>query len=213
MTSRALRKILIATGNLGKLREIRAELDGVPAEFVGLADVPKLGQVEEVHDSFGENADLKALQYSKMSGLWTLADDSGLQVDALGGEPGVRSARYAGQDCDDARNNAKLLAELAKVPEEKRGARFRCCLSLAGDGKIIARAEGVIEGRIAFSEKGKNGFGYDPLFYVPKCDCTTAQMEPKQKNAVSHRGQAIRAMKEKLVSALECCEIQKTLGT
>ena len=168
----------------------------MPAEFLCLADLPPLAQAEEIHDSFRENADLKALYYSNLTDLWTLADDSGLEVDALGGAPGVLSARYAGPDCDYARNNAKLLAELADTPEEKRTARFRCCLSLAADGKILASSEGVIEGRIALTEQGRNGFGYDPLFYVPEHGCTTAQMAPEQKNAVSHRGQAIRAMKQ-----------------
>ncbi|NIA06257.1 MAG: XTP/dITP diphosphatase [Actinobacteria bacterium] len=191
-----LRKILIATQNQGKLREIQSELAGLSAEFACLADLPSLAEVEEIHDTFRENADLKALYYADLTGLWTLADDSGLEVDALGGAPGVFSARYGGPDCDDARNNAKLLAELADVPDEKRTARFRCCLSLAADGKIIARSEGILHGRIAFSPQGHNGFGYDPLFYVPEHGCTTAQMSPEQKNAVSHRGQAIRAMKQ-----------------
>ena len=167
-----------------------------------LADIKKMKEVEEIHDTFAENADLKALEYSKMSGLWTLADDSGLEVDALDGGPGVRSARYAGEDCDDEKNNAKLLTELADVADEKRTARFSCCISLAGEGKIISRSEGVTEGRIGFEERGTNGFGYDPLFYVPKYDCSTAQMSPEQKNAVSHRGQAVRGMKEMLAKVL-----------
>ena len=189
------RKILIATKNRGKLREIQTELAELPWEFICLADLKPLTEAQEIHDNFRENADLKALHYSNLTGLWTLADDSGLEVDALGGAPGVLSARYAGADGDDARNNAKLLAELADVPDEKRTARFHCCLSLADDDKILARSEGVIEGRIAWTEQGKNGFGYDPLFYVPEYGCTTAQMTAKQKNAISHRGQAMRAMK------------------
>jgi len=188
-------KILIATKNRGKLREIQTELAELPWELICLADLEPLAQAQEIHDSFRENADLKARYYSSLTGLRTLADDSGLEVDALGGAPGVLSARYAGADGDDARNNAKLLAELADVPDDKRTARFRCCLSLADDDKILARSEGVIEGRITRTEQGKNGFGYDPLFYVPEKGCTTAQMTSKQKNAISHRGQAIRAMK------------------
>ena len=188
-------KILIATKNRGKLREIQTELAELPWEIICLADLEPLAQAQEIHDSFRENADLKARYYSSLTGLRTLADDSGLEVDALGGAPGVLSARYAGADGDDARNNAKLLAELADVPDDKRTARFRCCLSLADDDKILARSEGVIEGRITRTEQGKNGFGYDPLFYVPEKGCTTAQMTSKQKNAISHRGQAIRAMK------------------
>jgi len=191
-----LRKILIATENIGKLSEIQTELAEVPVELICLADRNPLAKAQEIHDSFCENADLKALHYSNLSGLWTLADDSGLEVDALGGAPGVVSARYAGPDCDDACNNAKLLSELAGVPDERRTARFRCCLSLAADGKILARSEGVIEGRIALVGQGHNGFGYDPLFYVPAKACTVAQMTAEQKNAISHRGQAIRAMKQ-----------------
>jgi XTP/dITP diphosphohydrolase len=195
-----LRKIVIATQNQGKLREIQSELAGLSADFICLADLPSVAQAEEIHDTFAENANLKALHYADLTGLWTLADDSGLEVDALGGAPGVISARYAGPDCDYARNNAKLLDELADVPDQKRTARFRCCLSLAADGKIIARSEGVIRGRITLAQQGHNGFGYDPLFYVPEHGCTAAQMSPQQKNAVSHRGQAIRAMKQILLT-------------
>ena len=196
------RKILIATNNRGKLREIQTELAELPVELVCLADLEPIEEAEEIHDNFRENADLKAVYYSRLSGMWTLADDSGLEVDALGGAPGVLSARYAGADCDAARNNAKLLAELAEVPDEKRTGRFRCCLSLAAEGKIIGRAEGIIEGRIARAEQGENGFGYDPLFYIQEKGCTAAQLGAEEKNAISHRGQAIRAMKKIIVEKL-----------
>ena len=188
-------KVLIATENRGKLSEIQAQLADLPAQLICLADLEPLAQPQEIHHTFRQNADLKALYYSNLTGLWTLADDSGLEVDALDGAPGVFSARYAGPDCNHARNNAKLLGELADLPDLKRTARFRCCLSLAADGRIIARSQGLLEGRIAFTQQGQNGFGYDPLFYVPANACTLAQMQPEQKNAISHRGQAVRVMK------------------
>ena len=190
---------LIATQNRGKLREIQAELAELDVELACLADLAPLAEAVESGRTFAENADLKALHYSGLTGLWTLADDSGLEVDALDSRPGVFSARYAGPRADDARNNAKLLAELADVPAEKRTAKFRCAMSLAAQGKIIARSQGTIEGRITFSEQGQNGFGYDPLFYVSEKGCTAAQMSPEQKNTISHRGQAIRAMKQILL--------------
>lgn len=198
MVSKSCR-ILIATQNRGKLPEIQAELDGLNVQLLCLADLKSMPEAQETGLTFTENADLKALHYNRLSGLWTLADDSGLEVDALNAQPGVFSARYAGPDCDDARNNAKLLTELAGVPQEKRTARFRCAMSLAANGKIIARSQGTIEGQITFTEHGQNGFGYDPLFYVPDKACTTAQMPPAQKNAISHRGQATRAMKAILI--------------
>ncbi len=192
-------RILLATKNRGKLREIQAELADLALEFVCLADLDPLPAAVESGPTFADNADLKALHYSGLTGLWTLADDSGLEVDALDSRPGIFSARYAGPDADDDRNNAKLLAEMARVPEQKRTARFRCAMSLAAQGRIIARSQGTIEGRITFSRQGQNGFGYDPLFYVSEKGCTAAQMSPEQKNAVSHRGQAIRAMKQILL--------------
>ncbi len=192
-------KILIATQNHGKLREIQAELADLDLELVCLGDIDPLPEAVESGSTFAENADLKALHYSDLSGLWALADDSGLDVDALDSRPGVFSARYAGPDADDDSNNTKLLAELANVPEQKRTARFRCAMSLAADGKIIARSQGTIEGQITFGLQGQNGFGYDPLFYVSEKGCTAAQMSPEQKNAISHRGQAIRAMKQILL--------------
>ncbi len=173
-----------------------ADLD---VELVCLAELDPLPGAVESGRTFAENADLKALHYSGLTGLWTLADDSGLEVDALDSRPGIFSARYAGRDADDASNNAKLLAEMANVPDEKRTARFRCAMSLAAQGRIIARSQGSIEGRITFSEQGQNGFGYDPLFYVDEKGCTTAQMPPEEKNAISHRGQAVRAMKQILL--------------
>ena len=193
-------RLLIATQNRGKFTEIVAELADLHLKLLCLADLDPLVEAQETGSTFSQNADLKALHYCALTDLPTLADDSGLEVDALDGAPGVYSARYAGPDCNDARNNAKLLAELADVPAEKRTARFRCAVSLAHHGKIIARTQGTIEGRITFTEKGHNGFGYDPLFFVPPKGCTTAEMPSQQKNAISHRGQAIRAMKKILLA-------------
>ena len=181
------------------MREIQAELAQLNVELLCLADLEPLPEAVESGKTFSENADLKALHYGGLTGLCTLADDSGLEVDALDSKPGVFSARYAGPDCDDLRNNAKLLNELANVPNEKRTARFRCAMSLAFEGKIIARSQGTIEGRITLTEQGQNGFGYDPLFYVDNKCCTSAQMPPEEKNAISHRGKATRAMKQILL--------------
>ena len=192
-------KILIATGNRGKLREIRHILSDTPVEIVCLGDVDAGGGVEETGATFAENADQKAVYYSELARLPTLADDSGLEVDALGGAPGVFSARYAGPGCSDDDNNGKLLGELADVNEEERTARFRCAVSFAVEGKVLARSEGTIEGRIGFENKGRNGFGYDPLFYVPEEGCTAAELLPERKNIISHRGQAFRAIKDILL--------------
>ncbi len=195
----AISKILIATGNRGKLREIRHILSDTPVEIVYLGDVDASAAVEETGATFAENADQKAVYYSTLIHLPTLADDSGLEVDALGGAPGVFSARYAGPGCSDDDNNGKLLGALADVNEEERTARFRCAVSFAMEGKVLARSEGAIEGRIGFKNKGRNGFGYDPLFYVPEEGCTAAELLPERKNIISHRGQAFRAIKDILL--------------
>ncbi|MCG3177717.1 MAG: dITP/XTP pyrophosphatase [Phycisphaerae bacterium] len=195
--------ILLATGNPGKLREIQAEMADLPVRWRTLADFPAIIPPQETGDTFAANADLKAVYYSNVTGLWTLADDSGLVVDALGGAPGVHSARYAGPAQNDASNNARLLAELGDRPAERRTARFRCALSLADGERILLRAEGAIEGVIGKRPRGSNGFGYDPLFYVPAIGCTTAELPPDRKNAISHRGQAVRKLHVMLKELLE----------
>lgn len=188
-------EILVATRNVGKLREIRQLVADCPLICRGLDEFPELGDVAETGVTFAENARLKALHYAAATGLDTLADDSGLEVDALGGAPGVFSARYAGSPKDDAANNRKLVAALARVPAEQRTARFRCALALARGDTIVLEAAGTLEGRIIAEPRGDNGFGYDPHFLVPHLERTVAELPADQKNALSHRGQALRALR------------------
>ena len=198
--------IVVATGNPGKLGEIREVLGDLSVSVLGLKDLTPIEEPDETGQTFAENARDKALYYAEKTNLPCLADDSGLEVDALNGAPGVHSARYAAGEvapdapraATDAANNAKLLDALADVPEEKRTARFVCHLALAADGEILLEARDTIEGRIARSPAGDNGFGYDPLFVVPEKGCTTAQLPPEQKNAISHRGKAVRTFAAKL---------------
>jgi len=193
--------ILVATTNPGKIAEIRAML-GAEMRWLGLADVGPIDEIAEDGATFAENARKKALGYAKASGLWTIADDSGLVIDALGGAPGVKSARFSGerpQGADrtliDHRNMAKVLDLLKAVPEERRTARFVCCLCLAGPEKVLIETEGTVEGLITEREIGKNGFGYDPIFFVPQLKKTVAQLSREEKNAISHRGSAIRKLR------------------
>jgi XTP/dITP diphosphohydrolase len=201
------RKILVASTNPGKLKELQ-EMLGRDIEWVGLADFPNIPEIEEDGKTFAENARKKALGYAKETGLWTLADDSGLVVDALGGQPGVKSARFSG-DKDknrgllDHKNMAKVLDLLKDVPKEKRSARFVCCLCLASPEKVLIETEGKLEGVITNRQAGENGFGYDPVFYVPKLNKTVAQLTNEEKNAISHRGNAIRKLKPLLNKLLE----------
>ena len=202
-------KILIATTNPGKFTELKAMLDA-GLEWLNLSDFENLGEVIEDGETFAENARKKALLYAKQTKLWTIADDSGLVVDALGGQPGVKSARFSGaKETDrsllDHKNMAKVLELLQGVPTEKRTARFVCRLCLAGPEKILIETEGDLEGFIAEKQQGKNGFGYDPIFFVPQLNKTIAQLTTEQKNAISHRGNAIRKFKplfDKLLSTL-----------
>ncbi len=194
MTAGGARPVLVvATGNMGKLREIRAHLEGVPLDVRSLADFPPMAAPEEDQDTFEGNARLKACYYAERLGAWVLADDSGLEVDALGGAPGVHSARYAGEQGNDEANNARLLRELHGVPDEKRTARFRCVLCITGEGLPGGERcfSGVVEGRILHAPRGTDGFGYDPLFFHEALGCTTAEIPLAEKNRISHRGQAL----------------------
>ena len=195
------REILVATGNPGKIVEIRAMLEA-EVRWLGLADLPPMAEIVEDGTTFAENARKKAAGYAKAADMWTLADDSGLVVDALGGAPGVKSARFSGENPKDAdrtlidhRNIAKTLELLKDVPEEKRTARFVCRLCLARPERILIETEGSLEGLITDREIGRNGFGYDPIFFVPDINKTVAQLTSEEKNAISHRGSAIRKLK------------------
>jgi XTP/dITP diphosphohydrolase len=191
-------KIVAATRNPGKLREIRLGLEGLAVELLSLADFPAAPEVEEEGDSFAANAVKKARALCAYTGLPALADDSGLEVDALQGAPGVRSARFAGEGASDAENNAKLLSLLHGVRPEKRTARFRCVIALAWpDGRVDA-VEGTAEGRILEVPRGDQGFGYDPLFYSPELDATFSEVEAERKLRVSHRGKALAQLRQML---------------
>ena len=185
-------RLLIATNNPGKVAEFRQLLDGCGWELVTPADIGLELEVEEAGQTYAENATIKAEAYAKASGLVTLADDSGLEVDALGGRPGPLSARYAGPDRTDEERVQALLQELTGVPDDKRTARFRCVIAVAEPEGRVELVEGTVEGRIAHEPRGENGFGYDPVFLVPERGVTTAELPPDEKNAVSHRGAAAR---------------------
>lgn len=183
------KQLIIATGNKHKLEEIRAILSLPGLELVGLDAVPGAPDVEEDRDTFEGNAIKKAATLAQFTGKWALADDSGLEVDALGGAPGVFSARYAGKSADYAANNVRLFRELTGVIN--RTARFRCVMALCSPEGQTHTVEGRCEGCIAGAEKGAGGFGYDPLFLPEGHDTTFAEMAPEAKNAISHRGRAL----------------------
>lgn len=193
-----IRKLLLATTNPGKQREVQAILAGLQFELITLRDFPGVPEAVEDGETFAENARRKALHYARHTGMWTLADDSGLEVDALGGAPGVFSARYAGADATDAANNAKLIAQLAGVPDVARRARFRCCIAVAVGDRVVASSSGCIEGQIVDHPRGHNGFGYDPHFLVPQLGQTAAEMPPELKNSISHRARALTAIRSRL---------------
>ena len=189
-----MRKLLIATRNKGKFLEIKKALEGLPFEFLSLDDIkkiPKDFEVKEIGKSFTENAVLKAKTIGGMSSLLTLADDSGLEVEILGGRPGVFSSRYA-KGTDEDRYQ-KLLGELKEVPWEKRNAQFRCLTAIFDPKtKKLETCEGICRGKITQQPKGKHGFGYDPVFYLPELGRTMAQLKLVQKNKISHRGKALK---------------------
>ena len=195
-------KLLIATRNPGKFREYRKLLGHLPLELTSLEEEGIELQIGETGMSFRQNAIAKAKGYAEISGLPTLADDSGLEVEALGGEPGVKSARYAGPTASDEELIHFLLTKLGDVPWEKRKARFRCVIALAIPQGETYLTEGHCEGIIAFTPAGKHGFGYDPIFYLPEYGLTMAQLKPEVKNHISHRAVAARRMAELLPKIL-----------
>ncbi len=184
------RKLLLATNNQAKVREYRSLLQDLPYELVTLAEQGINTVVDEVGESLEENARLKATLLADESQLLALADDSGLEVDALGGEPGRFSARYAGENASDKDRVNYLLLKLKDVPWEKRTARFRCVIAIAIPDGEVEFCSGECQGFITFEPKGEQGFGYDPIFYLPELDKTMAELPPEIKNQVSHRGQA-----------------------
>lgn len=201
------RQIIFATGNAGKMREIREIMRDVDAEILSMKDAGIDADITEDGATFAENALIKAgavagLVREQADGLYAdavvVADDSGLEIDYLNKEPGIYSARYLGEDTPYSVKNKNLLERLAGVPEEQRTARFVCAIAaVLPDGEVIA-TQGTIEGRIDEQIRGANGFGYDPIFYVPEYGCTTAQLSEEQKNQISHRGKALEALKEEL---------------
>lgn len=185
-------KLLMATRNRGKVEELKSLLEGVPLEILTMLDFPGLPEAPEEHDTFRENAAQKALLAARETGLTALADDSGLEVDALGGQPGVKSARFAGEPADDHRNNRQLLSMLKGVPAERRQARFVSVIAIATPEGELNFAQGECEGIILEEMRGTGGFGYDPLFYLPEKKKTFAELTLEEKNLISHRGKALR---------------------
>jgi len=185
--------LVVATLNQGKLEEIRQLLDDLPFQLYALADFSDVKSVPETGETFIENASLKAAGYAKQTGWLTLADDSGLEVDALGGAPGVLSARYAGEAASDAARINKLLAELSGVAVENRTARFVCAIAIANsEGSILNVSTGTCEGRIDLASHGEHGFGYDPVFIPNGYTSTFAELAPSVKNRISHRARALQ---------------------
>jgi len=183
-------EILLATTNKGKVIELVKMLDYEGVRVLSLSDFPEFPEIDENGSDFSENALIKARAAFEYTGLITLADDSGLEVDALNGAPGIFSARYAGEPKDDERNILKLLADLNDIPPEGRTARFCCCLAIVAPGGKESMFEGTVEGMIIQSKKGSGGFGYDPIFYLPEYEKTMAELTIEEKNTISHRARA-----------------------
>ncbi len=196
--SRERIEIVIGSRNPGKLVEIEAILQNFPVKLRSLAEFPDAPEVEETGTTFQENAEKKALELAAHLARKVLADDSGLEVDALDGAPGIYSARYAGEHGNNEANNRKLLKNLEGLPLEQRTARFRCVIALAEPGRVLLTADGACEGQIAFSPRGTNGFGYDPVFLYPPDNMTFGELNESLKNKVSHRANALHQLREQL---------------
>jgi XTP/dITP diphosphohydrolase len=190
---------LLGTSNAHKLAELRAILGDLPLTLLGLGDLASVPDVAETGDTFAANAILKATAYARASGLLTLADDSGLEIDALGGEPGVHSARWAGADTPYSERFRIILERMAQTPPERRTARYRCVIAIAGPDGLLATAEGVLEGMIATEPRGAGGFGYDPIFYLPAYGKTVAELPAEEKNRISHRARAAAQARQQLL--------------
>lgn len=194
-----MKKVIFATGNEDKMREIRDILSGLDIELLSLKEAGVKGDIVEDGATFLENAVIKAKEVCRRTGEIVLADDSGLEIDYLNKEPGVYSARYMGEHTDYHTKNSNLISRLEGVPDEKRTARFVCAIAAAFPDGRIQTVQASMEGRIGYEEMGKNGFGYDPIFYLPEYGCTSAELSPEEKNKISHRGKALRAIKEVLL--------------
>ncbi len=197
-----MKKIIFATKNKGKIKEINAIMSDMNVEVVSMEDAGINIDVVEDGNTFEENAIKKAEEIMKVSGIITMADDSGLEIDYLDGAPGVYSARYMGEDTPYSIKNSKILETMKDVKEENRTARFVSVIATAIPNKETITTKGTVEGIIGYEIKGENGFGYDPIFYVPEYNMTTAEMTPELKNSISHRGKALRLMKEELKKEL-----------
>jgi XTP/dITP diphosphohydrolase len=199
-TPAGLRRLLLATTNPHKIEELRAILAGLPYELVSPNDIGLALQVEETGTTFAENAILKATAWADAADMLTLAEDSGLEIDALGGEPGIYSARWAGEDVSYEERFRILLRQLADVPAERRTARYHAAMAIARAAPVgvLGVFEGTLEGQIAFAPAGSGGFGYDPIFYVPEQQCTVGQMSAEGKHLISHRARAAAAARELL---------------
>jgi XTP/dITP diphosphohydrolase len=203
MSSVEKTKLFLATTNDGKIREIQHALEELPIAFSTLKDIKDAEISAEEKPTVLENAIYKALHYSRYSDALTLADDTGLEVEALGGAPGVHSARYAGDLATDPENIEKLLRALADVPEEKRAARFVCVMAIAFRGRLIKSFHGHCDGRILETPRGTSGFGYDPVFVVPSLNKTFAELATEEKNKISHRGKALERVHDYFLYATE----------
>ena len=197
-------KIIFATGNEGKMKEVRMILEDLGLPVLSLKDAGITADVEENGKTFEENAQIKAKAIMEMTGALVLADDSGLEVDALDKEPGIYSARYMGHDTSYHIKNQNIIDRLEGKVGEERSARFVCAIAAAfPDGRVLI-TRGTMEGQIGYEEKGKNGFGYDPIFYLPEYQCYSAELSLEEKNKLSHRGKALRLMKERLHESFNC---------
>ncbi len=195
--------VIFATGNQGKMREIRQILAGMDIKLLSMKEAGIVLDVAEDGTTFEENAMIKARAAAKQTGHIVLADDSGLEIDYLNKEPGIFSARYLGEDTSYDIKNAELLKRMEGVEEDKRTARFVCAIAaVLPDGESFT-TRGVVEGRIGYAMQGENGFGYDPIFYLPERGCTTAQLSEEEKNVISHRGRALKAMREELEKRMQ----------
>lgn len=193
-----MKKVIFATGNEGKMKEIRKILGDLDIQLLSLKDAGITADIEENGNSFEENAVIKATAIRDLTGEIVLADDSGLEIDYLNKEPGIYSARYMGEDTSYHIKNANLIERLDGVPDEKRTARFVCAIAAAFPDGTVRTVRAAMEGRIGYEEKGENGFGYDPIFYLPEYGCSSAELSMEEKNKISHRGKALRAIRDEL---------------